>query len=594
MAVHGDERPVAWVIARDPRLRDWLAEALRVKWQVVCAAPEALPAAGPPQLVVALESPCDLLDRLGGEPHVIWIGPPPGRPFAARQQLTVLPRQRLTSDTLLRAASAALVTQPALRSGEELPEWLPLEVRSCLEAQRRRPWPLLLVAEPGLEARRIARWVHGGEAAEFAAITGEELPGFLSGTTRGRHRTLFVEGLEYAPRSAQRELADLLDAAGMLRLPGAPETARLIASIGVDAGAALAAGTIERELYELLGASCVHVPPLRARPEALGEIAARMLAAISTATGRAASLSAAAAARLAAHPWPGNVVELRGVLLRSLAAAENEILEPEDLALPQAATAAPPQPAAPGEELERSTPGFAETLEWVLNEIAHEVKNPLVAVRTLVRCVEEDPDPDRRVLAELAGDSVKRIDAAVERLLAYSRFEAPRPRKVPVGELLAAACAEAAAELEEREVKAEVSAEAGVGAVCADPSQAAWAIGRALAALARRSAPGTQLTLSACAPGTVRITADGDGLLSEDALVQVLGDGSAREPLAIALAREVLARNGGRLTETQNGRVALEIALPVVAVRGDEEDDDGEGKRPQAARSDRRRRSRGA
>jgi len=64
-------------------------------------------------------------------------------------------------------------------------------------------------------------------------------------------------------------------------------------------------------------------------------------------------LSEAAERTLLAHPWPGNVRQLRNVLERAVLLSERALLEPADLGEGAAAPAAAPDHALSLDEVER-------------------------------------------------------------------------------------------------------------------------------------------------------------------------------------------------------------------------------------------------
>src|SRR4029077_11561437 len=77
--------------------------------------------------------------------------------------------------------------------------------------------------------------------------------------------------------------------------------------------------------------------------------------------------------RLAAHTWPGDVAELEAVLARALLVADGSVIEAAHLVV-----AAGVLPAAPAAPVGSGGPALAD----LLPELAHELRNPLVTVKT--------------------------------------------------------------------------------------------------------------------------------------------------------------------------------------------------------------------
>jgi len=98
--------------------------------------------------------------------------------------------------------------------------------------------------------------------------------------------------------------------------------------------------------------------------------------------GDAATLSAAAAAVLRDHSWPGNIRELRNVMERAMIVAEGRPIGPEDLALPGGAKSRVHQPKGEGRR-----PTLAEHereyLVQVLEETAWVIAGPKGAAKLL-------------------------------------------------------------------------------------------------------------------------------------------------------------------------------------------------------------------
>jgi len=97
------------------------------------------------------------------------------------------------------------------------------------------------------------------------------------------------------------------------------------------------------------------------------------------------------------------------------------------------ATAASDAPSRPAGD-----DGGAERLRELVGSIAHEIRNPLVAVRTFAQLLPERfDDPDfRRKAADIVGADVRRIENVVARLARLAELETPEPKAVDVAGLL--------------------------------------------------------------------------------------------------------------------------------------------------------------
>jgi signal transduction histidine kinase len=135
------------------------------------------------------------------------------------------------------------------------------------------------------------------------------------------------------------------------------------------------------------------------------------------------------------EPWPGNLAELEAVVIRSLAhaPADAETIRLGDLCFDPEVTAAPTAtpvaeaPASIEPEVETPTAEAVATTTELLDEnpvarlaaeVAHEVRNPLVSIRTFSELLHDHyADPEfRDRFGRLVAEDVRRIEGVIERL----------------------------------------------------------------------------------------------------------------------------------------------------------------------------------
>jgi DNA-binding NtrC family response regulator len=104
-------------------------------------------------------------------------------------------------------------------------------------------------------------------------------------------------------------------------------------------------GLLLPDLAFRLGAVRFAIPPLRLRREDIAPLAQSLLDRLCNRyQQRPVSLGPGALARLLQHPWPGNVRELASVLEAALLEADNGVIRPCDLNLPNANETPTPEP----------------------------------------------------------------------------------------------------------------------------------------------------------------------------------------------------------------------------------------------------------
>lgn len=211
--------------------------------------------------------------------------------------------------------------------------------------------PVLIVGEPGTGKCALARTMHARSlraARPFVQLEASMLAGahveralFGSGRSDGHLRpravlatrgTLYLHDVTAIPARAQARLVRALadrrfraDDAGSERAV----LARLIAATPCPLSHSVP--RVQRELAEVLNATCIVLPPLRERAVDILPLASAFLAHASDAA--ALRLDPDAQAALQDYSWPGNVAELRAVVERARLLARNGVIQVTDLAL---------------------------------------------------------------------------------------------------------------------------------------------------------------------------------------------------------------------------------------------------------------------
>lgn len=195
--------------------------------------------------------------------------------------------------------------------------------------------PVLIRGGPGLGKARMARRLHDLSERSAAPLievsaqrdsdAGSALERALASVGEG---SLHVGGISRMPAEAQNLLLDGMGTAAF----------RLIASDGPEIDSAVASGMFRTDLYYLLSAHQVVVPPLGERPEDALWLAMQMLTSLQR--GRAhvfRGFAPPAEAAIRAWAWPGNGREIRSRILRALDLGKGDWLQPGDL-FPDAST----------------------------------------------------------------------------------------------------------------------------------------------------------------------------------------------------------------------------------------------------------------
>ncbi|HHO50991.1 MAG TPA: sigma-54-dependent Fis family transcriptional regulator [Deltaproteobacteria bacterium] len=129
--------------------------------------------------------------------------------------------------------------------------------------------------------------------------------------------TLFLDELSATSPHVQVELLRVLEEGHLRRVGGhrlRPVDVRLVASTDEDLEAAVVAGRFRADLFYQLNIFPVRIPPLRERSKDIPLLIRHFLDELSQVHGLEPPILTSAAMKAAlAHPWPGNVRQLRSV-----------------------------------------------------------------------------------------------------------------------------------------------------------------------------------------------------------------------------------------------------------------------------------------
>jgi len=206
--------------------------------------------------------------------------------------------------------------------------------------------PLWLTAERGVEFGSVARFVHDGSARKAgplvaiacASLTADEASGFLSRVLQaGEGGTILLSDLASLPLETQRSIAELARAARLSRAAsgaavGKPR-ARVIVAARHTPDVLAQSGALAPELCEAFPV-VLGVPSLRARREDLASLVLLALDQAARVLGKSpVGIDAEAQARLLAHEFTLNSLELQAVIERAVTACEGPRIDAAGIAL---------------------------------------------------------------------------------------------------------------------------------------------------------------------------------------------------------------------------------------------------------------------
>ncbi|MGZ4777847.1 MAG: sigma-54-dependent transcriptional regulator [Thermoanaerobaculia bacterium] len=223
------------------------------------------------------------------------------------------------------------------------------------------PATVLVHGETGVGKEVVARFIHANsprasaplQALNCAALPANLVESELFGHEKGSftdaknaHKGLFeladggtviLDEVSEIPLALQAKLLRFLEERAFRRIGGTREIlvdARIIALTNRALEAEVAAGRFREDLFYRLHVFPIRVPPLRERPEDILPLATDFAKKFGASCGKHfTELSPELKSRLLAHPWTGNVRELRNLIERAVILETGDVLTDESLPL---------------------------------------------------------------------------------------------------------------------------------------------------------------------------------------------------------------------------------------------------------------------
>jgi DNA-binding NtrC family response regulator len=221
-----------------------------------------------------------------------------------------------------------------------------LVARTIHDHSRRRRGPFVAVNCAAIPETLLESEIFGHEKGSFTGATGRR-PGCFELADGG---TLFLDEIAEMSPATQVKFLRVLQDGRFRRVGGQAEITvdvRVIAATNKSPMKALQDGALREDLYYRIAVFTLTLPPLRDRPEDLGELVRVLLEELDERHGRAVrGVDEATLAVLRRYAWPGNVRELRNVLERAVIVCPDDLISLAHLPSPPSAATSPVEPAA--------------------------------------------------------------------------------------------------------------------------------------------------------------------------------------------------------------------------------------------------------
>ena len=253
---------------------------------------------------------------------------------------------------------------------------LMLELKRSIAKFARSQAPIFICGASGTGKELVARQVHlqGSRAqAAFIAVNCGAIPselmeselfGHLKGSFTGATSdneglfkaahggTLFLDEIADLPLAMQVKLLRVIQEKSIRAVGAQQEEAidvRIISASHKDLEGMVADGSFRQDLYYRINVIGITVPTLAERASDIPQLTDYLIEKHNYENASKLRIDEQALAALQSYPFPGNVRELENILERALALCEEELIEIEDLQLPEIARNTPESPASLGE-----------------------------------------------------------------------------------------------------------------------------------------------------------------------------------------------------------------------------------------------------
>src|SRR6266850_173133 len=450
--------------------------------------------------------------------------------------------------------------------------------------------PILISGEIGCGQERVARGIHflGARFGSWILLRAAEINSFYLDqksfqlswcrSSEAPPVTLIIENVDQLSLAGQAELLNFLeeDEAKFGKC-------RLITTARVDILEKVYRDELLESLYYKLAILKLSLRPLRERREDVPAIASWFCQLYASHLGLGeVSLSAGANERLSNYLWFGNLNEMETVIARTLALQRKSWIEVTDLIFDfSAAGELPELPAfealAGSEAQEKSELERAESLTQVPNglhaetraenshsqredlnvlihELAHELKNPMVTIKTFAQLLTDRYQDEnfRARFQDVVGCDIERMDDLLELMIEFADFRQPRWSKVPLQEKLRSVLNEVTNECARRQAQIRWKGNGYSREIKADEIQVKYVLKNVLLAVLSQAKMGSEIEINVEKQGCVAISYFRE--VARVASITHYFDKSSSSPsesvlpLRILLAKQLVERNGGHMT----------------------------------------------
>ena len=197
---------------------------------------------------------------------------------------------------------------------------------------RRAEGPLVVVNCAAIAPTLLEAELFGYKKGAFSGADRDH-PGLFQQADEG---TLFLDEVGDLSLDCQAKLLRVIEGKAFRPVGATSDVkvdVRIVAATHRDLEKDVKSGRFRQDLLFRLKVIPVRVPPLREHPEDVPELASFFLAKVSSECRRNFKFTSAAMRKIQAHPWPGNVRQLRAAIESAAVMSEGDTLDADSLPL---------------------------------------------------------------------------------------------------------------------------------------------------------------------------------------------------------------------------------------------------------------------
>jgi len=358
--------------------------------------------------------------------------------------------------------------------------------------------------------------------------------------------TIYIEELSYLQYAVQGKLVSLIDGIieDELKSYGIDSIKTMvIGSSRNELRTILKEGKLSDEFYYKISSIPFFIPPLRERASEIKKIAEEIaLQTTYTYSLPLKSFTSDAIKLMETYLWPGNLDELKSVIVRSIVFSKENIIDVDDIKfffgsreLNFVSSIFEKNNSLVKEEVESSEEPDFKSIENdirhndIIMNLAHEIKNPLVGIKTFASLLPHKYSDEefRNDFYHIVTADINRIDSLVERIIEFKNASLGFEERCNINELIKEVAEESGEIITEKNLSLEVKLGDGAPTVIGLRNAFKYALDNLIRVVAEDCKRGGKLRVTAR-----RYNANGEGSMVE---VQLLGEMEQDKPIENSL-----------------------------------------------------------